>query len=156
MGRKMGLWDVHTDKGKWWVITNPTNLYSQALFPSLDYTISFHVGVTTRMFARERHYDGNVRVRRLMPTAKRLEAAGHALDAADEVDEFQAIGMKLRECLLTAIQTLAKPEYLLAGQEPPKRGDFIHWAEQIADAIAPGEKMKETRHYLKTTSKAAW
>ncbi len=23
------VWDVHTNKARWWVITNPTNLYSQ-------------------------------------------------------------------------------------------------------------------------------
>src|SRR5690348_10740103 len=82
MGRKMGLWDVTTDKGKWWVITNPTNLYSQTLFPSLDYTISFHVGVTTRMFARDSRFEGNVRHRRALPMLKKLETACLALDQA--------------------------------------------------------------------------
>src|SRR5216684_2201245 len=51
LGRKLEAWDVRTTKGRWWVITSPTNLYSQELFPSLDYTISFHVGVTARMMA---------------------------------------------------------------------------------------------------------
>src|ERR1039458_3038997 len=48
LGRSMDIWNVHTDGGerKWWVITNPTNLYAQRLFPSMDYMISFHVGVT--------------------------------------------------------------------------------------------------------------
>jgi hypothetical protein len=32
-----------TDEGRWWVITNLTNLYSQTHFPSLDYTLSFHI-----------------------------------------------------------------------------------------------------------------
>jgi hypothetical protein len=45
-------WDVHTTGDRYWVITNPTNLYSQQLFPSMDYTLSFHVGVTARMVAR--------------------------------------------------------------------------------------------------------
>src|SRR4051794_20250189 len=40
-GQPMDGWDVQTDKKRWWVITNPTNLYSQKLFPSLDYTFSF-------------------------------------------------------------------------------------------------------------------
>jgi hypothetical protein len=51
LGRKLEGWDVRTDKGRWWVITSPTNLYSQELFPSLDYTISFHVGITARMMS---------------------------------------------------------------------------------------------------------
>ena len=25
------VWDVHTDKGRWWVTTNPTNLYYSLL-----------------------------------------------------------------------------------------------------------------------------
>lgn len=41
--RRMDVWDVHTDKDRWWVITNLTNLYSQEHFPSLDYTLTFHV-----------------------------------------------------------------------------------------------------------------
>src|SRR5262245_44562629 len=43
--RSYDCWDVHTDQERYWVITNPTNLYSQQLFPSLDYTLSSHVGV---------------------------------------------------------------------------------------------------------------
>jgi hypothetical protein len=30
-GREYDVWDVHTDKERWWVVTNPTNLYSQTL-----------------------------------------------------------------------------------------------------------------------------
>ncbi len=36
MGERYEIWDVTTDKGRWWVLTNVTNLYSQTLFPSLD------------------------------------------------------------------------------------------------------------------------
>jgi hypothetical protein len=38
--RKLDAWDVHTDDERYWVITNPTNLYSQKSFPSMDYTLS--------------------------------------------------------------------------------------------------------------------
>jgi len=51
-GRDYDVWDVHTDKERWWVITSPTNLYSQSLMPSLDYTLSFHIGVMARVAAR--------------------------------------------------------------------------------------------------------
>src|SRR5258705_326292 len=40
MGRKHECWDARTDKERYWVITSPTNLYSQTLMPSLDYTLS--------------------------------------------------------------------------------------------------------------------
>jgi hypothetical protein len=52
MGAPYEIWDVSTDKDRWWVITNPTNLYSQRHFPSLDYTLSFHVGLMMRVTSR--------------------------------------------------------------------------------------------------------
>jgi len=42
---------THAERVTRWVITSPADLYSQELFPSLDYTISFHVGVTARMMS---------------------------------------------------------------------------------------------------------
>jgi hypothetical protein len=29
MGNEYSVWDAHTNEGRWWVITNPANLYSQ-------------------------------------------------------------------------------------------------------------------------------
>src|SRR5436309_2334336 len=43
------IWDVHTDKGRWWVITQPTNLYSQAQFPNMDLALTFHIGLCLRI-----------------------------------------------------------------------------------------------------------
>ena len=34
LGSVFEIWDVTTDKDRWWVITNLTNLYSQRHFPS--------------------------------------------------------------------------------------------------------------------------
>ena len=35
-GTRYDVWDVVTDKERWWVISNALNLYSQDLFPSMD------------------------------------------------------------------------------------------------------------------------
>ncbi len=53
MGTAYEIWDVTTDKDRWWVITNLTNLYSQQHFPSLDYTLSFHIGLMMRLRSRD-------------------------------------------------------------------------------------------------------
>jgi len=45
LGRQYDVWDAHTNEGRWWVITNPTNLYSQELIKSMDVALSFHVGL---------------------------------------------------------------------------------------------------------------
>jgi hypothetical protein len=49
------IWDVHCAKSRWWVVTNPTNLYTQEDFKSRDVVLTFHVGLALRMmYMRER------------------------------------------------------------------------------------------------------
>lgn len=43
-----------------------------------------------------------------------------------------------------------------AGAEAPKKGDFVHWAELIADDSAKGPSSAEVRSFLKHVSKATW
>ena len=45
LGHQYDVWDAHTNEGRWWVITNPTNLYSQELIKSMDIALSFHIGL---------------------------------------------------------------------------------------------------------------
>src|ERR1700730_6117498 len=52
LGQKYECWDVRTNKARLWVITPTTNLYDQKLFPSLDYTLSFHLGLVARFMAQ--------------------------------------------------------------------------------------------------------
>lgn len=54
LGNRYDIWDVHTDGGNWWVITSPTNLYSQEAFDSMDFALTFHIGLTTRVMAQNR------------------------------------------------------------------------------------------------------
>lgn len=153
-GRRHEVWDVHTDKTRWWVITEPTNLYSQALFPSMDYTLSFHVGLMARVEEAER---GAGRSRtKLAPAWRPWMQAADALDEADEAEAFQAVGMRCREALLQLVRALANEKMVPAGQEPPKRADFIHWCELLADHLAGGSSAAEVRGYLKALSRSTW
>jgi hypothetical protein len=155
-GQKYEAWDVHTDKERWWVITPPTNLYSQKLMPSLDYTISFHIGLMARVMARR---DAGVPAaeRAILRVAwRRWEQAAQALDEADEAEEFQAVGVRCRECMIAMVKSLARTDMVPRGGEEPKRSDVIHWCELIADNVANGASAAEVRKYLKTTSKAGW
>jgi hypothetical protein len=58
-GERYDAWDVHTDKQRWWVLTNLTNLYPQAQFQSLDYTLSFHIGLMHRLRTRQQRERGH-------------------------------------------------------------------------------------------------
>ena len=156
--RKHDVWDVHTNRRPWWVITEPTNLYSQKAFPSLDYVLSFHVGLMARVAARSQN-DSSASApefERFIAPWRRWEQATEAIDKAEEAEDFQAIGMRCRECLLEFTQAAADLSMLQPGQEAPKRGDFINWSDVIARAIAKGSSAEQVRDYLRTAAKAAW
>jgi uncharacterized protein YbjT (DUF2867 family) len=156
--RKHDVWDVHTKKGRWWVITNPTNLYSQEHFPSLDYVLSFHIGLGARIAARAQKdaSASDAERERILSPWRRWEQAFEALDVAEEAEDFQAIGMRCRECLIELTQAAADASMVARDEEVPKRSDFIHWSEIIARAIASGSSAEEVRGYLRTTAKTCW
>jgi hypothetical protein len=155
-GQPMDAWDVRTNKNRWWVITNPTNLYSQRLFPSLDYTMSFHVGVTTRMAQAEmtdEQEEAHDQINQLM---NRLAGARGTLFNARKAEDFQSVGMKCRECLLLLVKTFARAQMVPKGQETPQRGNFIGWCELIINHFAPGASNHPLRSFLKGISKETW
>jgi len=104
--------------------------------------------------------DGSQKVRRgqkfLVVTNRKLVQASEAFDHADEAEEFQAVGMRCRECLLALVRELTQGSDLDEGEDLPKAGDFPPWNERIANAIAPGDPMEYVRGYLKTTGERGW
>lgn len=149
-------WDVRTDKGRWWVIAPMMNLYSQELFPSLDYTITFHVGLTARINSKAE--PGVEPIERAMLAAawRRWEQAAEALDEAEEAEEFQSVGMRCRECLVAMVRAVATPEMVPPGAAEPKRADVVGWSELVADHVAKGSSAEFVRRYLKSIAKGGW
>lgn len=154
-GQRYDAWDVHTDKQRWWVLTNLTNLYPQVHFPSLDYTLSFHIGLMHRMLARQesrsdREPDPFDEVYR-----RRDEVADLIVEAI-EAEEFQSAGMRLRECLIALISAARRRIELPVGQEFPKDADVPGWNEVLINHLCPGGSNKTLRQYLKTTADRTW
>lgn len=154
--REIDCWNVHTDRIKYWVLTNPTNLYSQDDFQSLDFLLSFHIGLAARIYTKPTASANEEEKERLFAAWRRWEQLAEAFDSADEAEEFQAIGMRCRECLLTLIRGIANDSMIPEGQETPKKSDFIHWSEIIAQTIAGGASSDRVRGYLKSISKSTW
>lgn len=153
------IWDCHTvSEGRWWVVSPMTNLYSQEEFKSADYTLTFHIGITQRVLSRAgRIPEDQERVDLLEGLLRQLEQAAEAADQAIEVREAQAAGVALRETLIGLAATLVELEpRMAAGDESPKKSDFVAWAERAADYLAPGKRKRNHRSYLKALAKAAW
>lgn len=155
MGDPYDIWDVTTDQNRWWVISNFTNLYSHKHFPSLDYTISFHIGLMMRLRSRP-DTDGDGEPHPFIEVMRRYEQAGERHERAIEAEDYQAVGMQLRECLVSLISTTRRQVELQPAIEKPQDGNFIEWSRILAEHFCPGEKNKELRGYLKATSEKLW
>jgi hypothetical protein len=158
-GERHDVWDVEARSGRWWVVTNPTNLYKQADFPSMETVLSFHIGLTARLVvarsAREASATDEQQDR--TPAAwRKFAQAAEAIDKADEAEEFQAVGMRCREALVKFARDVAESEKIAVDGSDLKKGDFVGWSQIIASAAAPGRSNKALRSYLKTVAKATW
>lgn len=153
--QRMDVWDVHTDRSRWWVITNLTNLYSQEHFPSLDYTLSFHVGLMARIAAHQGH-EPDDRRKRVAAAWRRVDQADDSLDLADEAEEFQAVGMRCREALIAFVKAVQDQSMVPTGEDVPKGSDFVRWSELIANTIADGRGAASVRGFLKSVAKSTW
>jgi hypothetical protein len=153
---KHDIWDVHTDRGRWWVITNPTNLYSQEQFPNMDLALTFHIGLCLRIPRSEEHPPTTLALRPLVACWRTLDEASDALRQADEGEDFQAVGMRCREALITLAHVAQDLIPLPEGQERPKRSDVRAWSEVTANTLLPGPTHQERRGLLKSSADAAW
>lgn len=154
--REYECWDVHTDKDRWWVITQPINLYRHSDFPSIDFLLSFHIGLTTRVMLRREPPITDEQEQRLAAAWRRWSQAAEAHDRADEAEDFQSVGMRCRECLLEFVRAAARTVGVDDGNDLPKRADFEGWAGIIANTVAYGASAEDVRRYLKGVAKAAW
>jgi len=154
--RQFDVWDVHTTAGRWWVVTNPTNLYPQEEMPSLDYVLSFHIGLMQRVAARHARTNKSPNAARFAAAWRRWEQAAEGVDKACEAEDFQAIGMKCRECLLALVRSAQPHITLPGGADKPKAADFIKWAELMAAWAAPGSSSEYIRGYLRELATPTW
>jgi predicted RNA-binding Zn-ribbon protein involved in translation (DUF1610 family) len=155
-GSTHDIWDVRTSRHRWWVITEPTNLYSQTAFPSMDQAFTFHLGLGIRLANRNAPPVEDDEVVKIAGPWRRWQQAADALDEAEELEDFQAIGVRCREALLSMLADMTTAQTVPAGQEPPKGADFVHWTELIADEAAKGPSLADLRRYLRSSAKEAW
>ncbi|SRR6266536_2472699 len=155
LGTEYEIWDVTTDKDRWWVITNMTNLYSQKHFHSLDYTLSFHIGLMMRVRTRYEGADGSD-PSPFDEVFRRQEQAKERNDRAVEAEDYQAVGMLLRESLISLTAAVKRRIELPATVEKPQDANFIAWGALLLDTLCPGGSNKELRQHLKNTAKETW
>lgn len=152
------IWDAHCAESRWWVVTNPTNLYDQADFKSRDVVLTFHIGLMLRVgYAQEREVPVAPGATVVLPGSwRRWQQAFEAYDSGDEAETFQSVGVRLRECLVSFVGETRGDDMVPEGQTPPKAADFKGWTELLANALAPGDSAARLRSYLKKLAVETW
>jgi hypothetical protein len=130
-------------------------LYSQKHFPSLDYTLSFHIGLMTRLKSRSGRVDAND-PSPFDEVLRRGEQASDKHDSAVEVEDYQTVGMLLRESLISLTSALHRHTDIPTEIERPQDSNFIAWAEILMNQLCAGGGSKELRQHLKNTAKETW
>ena len=151
------VWDVHTNKDRWWVITQPMNLYAQEQFPNMDLALTFHIGLCIRIPRSEHQKLSDLPVEPFAAIYRHLGDAHDALDHAQEVADYQAIGVRCREALLAFADAGQTVMPWTSPTEPqPKRADLKAWADHICNVALPGGSHEHRRHLFKTLLDSAW
>jgi hypothetical protein len=152
------IWDVHCTDSRWWVITEPTYLYSQEDFKSRDVALTFHIGLALRMsYLHDRRVPVAPEPAALLAGSwRRWEQAFETYEAGDEAEDFQAVGVRLRECLVSFLDETTSDELVPDGQAAPKAADFKAWTDLLANRLAEGPSSANLRSYLKKLSAETW
>jgi hypothetical protein len=150
------VWDVHTDVDRWWVITPPMNLYAQDQFPNMDLALTFHVGLCIRVPRSESQKLSELPVEPFAECYRYVQEASQALTQAQEVSDYQSIGVRCREALLAFVNAAQAVIPRTWTQEPPKKADLKAWADHICSVALPGESHEYRRRLFKTLLENAW
>ncbi|CAN5872561.1 hypothetical protein BH11PSE3_BH11PSE3_08890 [soil metagenome] len=148
------VWDIHTDKDRWWVITGGTNLYSQEQFPNMDLALTFHIGLILRIPRTEEQREDDLSILPFGLVFDKMEEAGTAVTQAHSLADYQAVGVRCREALLELIGVAQ--DAATWSETPPQRANFRAWTEIICNNLLAGDTNKERRGAVKGALESAW
>lgn len=150
------IWDVHCRGSRWWAISNSLNYYSQEDFKSRDVALTFHVGLMVRIASRE-EVPITEESAALLPRAWRLwEQAVESLDGGREAEDFQAVGVRLREAMVTYASEVADDALVRESVATPKAADVVGWTNLLIGDQAEGPSSKQLRSYATKLSRETW
>lgn len=156
LGHRHEVWDVHCGKQRWWVLTGPMNLYSQDMFPNMDLVVTFHVGLCLRMPQSEKAKLSDLPVEPFAECIRLITESTDALAQAEEVSDYQAIGVRCREALLALVAAAQVVMPWASAGAQPKKADLKAWADHMCIVALGGQSHKDRRKLMKTLLTSTW
>ena len=123
----------------------------------MDLAVTFHVGLCLRIPRGERTKLSELQVEPFAACFRHVNEASDALASAQEVTDFQAIGVRCREALLafTSAAQVVMP-WTGGDDTKPKQADFKAWIEHICSVSLARHTHEHRRHLFKTLLDEAW
>src|SRR5206468_2009666 len=69
---------------------------------------------------------------------------------------LQAVGMQLRECLISLVVAVRRRIQVAEQGDLPKAADVVGWNRLLTGTLCPGEKNDELRNYLRASVEKVW
>jgi hypothetical protein len=129
-----------------------TNLYAQEDFHSADEAFTYHLGVmqvTREQFKTE---PDEIHTEYVGRPWRRFRRAVEAMDDAEEAEDYQAVGMRCREALITLGAEYQDAAWVRLPTEHPMASDAKQWLRIYADSLTTGRP----RDYLRSLAQRTW
>ena len=84
------------------------------------------------------------------------QQAVEGMSDSREAEDFQAVGVRLRECMVTFASEIADVDLVPSGAEAPKKADVVGWSELLVNHLASGSSGEQLRSYLKKLTRETW
>ena len=120
----------------------------------MDLALTFHIGLILRIPRTEEQQEDDLRILPFGPVFEKMEEVGTAVTQAQNLADYQAVGVRCREALLELIGVAQ--DAAMWTDTPPQRANFRAWMEIICNDLLPGDTNKERRGALKGALKSAW
>ncbi|POH73457.1 hypothetical protein CVS27_11155 [Arthrobacter glacialis] len=151
-GRVHDVFDVHCTETRWWVITEPMNLYLQNDFPNAQQALIFHIGLGDFLAERSRMEIDGEHEKHISAAWRRFRDALETMNSASESEDFQSVGIKCRDSLIALVKAHQADPWVGEVAEPPKVADFKGWANIFADRLTEDR----LRSYVKALVDRTW
>jgi cation transport regulator ChaC len=120
----------------------------------MDLALTFHIGLILRIPRTEEQQEDDLRILPFGPVFEKMEESGTAVTQAQNLADYQAVGVRCREALLELIGVAQ--DAAAWTDKPPQRANFRAWMEIICNDLLPGDTNKERRGALKGALESAW
>jgi hypothetical protein len=152
LGRTHEVFDVHCSKTRWWVITDPMNLYLQTDFPEAEQALIFHIGLGAFLAERSRAELPIEDEEHVTAPWRRYRDALEVMNEAGEAEDFQSVGIKCRDALIALGKLYQSADWIGELSEPPKVADFKGWGAIYAERLSKDR----VRNYVKALVEKTW